>query len=333
MYGSQSLKLIKIVLLTIGLWLCMTVSARTELDMHINFPPANFDTAHAILFAERVSERTNGEIVITVHHSGTLGLRGPEVMGAIRDGLVPMAHFHLDTAVGAAPFMGIQGLPYLATGFDQAKILDEIARPYYDEIAERNNQKILYSVFWPGAHVFSNRALTTLEDFRGLKIRTANASGTAFFNAIGASAYLMPWAEVVPALASGAIHGVNTSATSGVDGAFWEFQSHLLTLSAMNPAAVVAINLDTWNRLTPEQQAVIESTAAEIQEEVRAAARREDEKALAMLAERGMQVTEPSEELVTQLNHIAEALWVEWAEQTGESARMALQAYRERVGK
>ena len=101
--------------------------AQTTWQMHINFPAGNFDTQNAMKFADAVKEETNGEVVIEVMAGGSLGLKGPEVLGAVRDGIVPIAHYHLDTAVGDEPFFAIQGLPYLtrapAPGLPEPKVI------------------------------------------------------------------------------------------------------------------------------------------------------------------------------------------------------------------
>ncbi|WP_430450090.1 hypothetical protein [Rhodophyticola sp.] len=72
-------------------------------------------------------------------------------------------------------------------------------------------------------HVHTSIPINSLADMDGMKIRTFDPFGTSFYQKLGASPIQMPWAEVLPALASGALDGVHTSASSAVDGKFWEF--------------------------------------------------------------------------------------------------------------
>jgi TRAP-type C4-dicarboxylate transport system substrate-binding protein len=313
--------------------LAAPVQAETVWDMHINFPAGNFDTQNAMTFAEAVEEATGGEVVINVKAGGSLGLKGPEVLGAVRDGIVPIAHFHLDTAVGEAPFMGIQGLPYLTQGFDDAQKLHALAEPVYARIAAENNQKILYTTFWPGAHLYTKGPVATVDDLAGLKIRTANKSSTDFFEALGAAPVLMPWADALVALAAGGLDGIATSATSGVDGKFWEFQSTVTPISYLNPAAVVTVNLDAFDALSPEHRAAIERVAAELEPQLRAVAEEEDEKRLAELAAQGMTVTEPDPAFEAALADAARSQWDDFAANVGPDAERVLGAYREEVGR
>lgn len=302
-------------------------NAQTTWQMHINFPAGNFDTQNALKFAEAVKEETNGEVVIEVMAGGSLGLKGPEVLGAVRDGIVPIAHYHLDTAVGDEPFFAIQGLPYLTRGFDDAAKLNALAKPTYDKIAERNNQKILYSVFWPGAQLYTSEPVEAVSDLSALKIRTANKSSTDFLADVGAAPVLMPWADALVALASGGLDGIATSSTSGVDGKFWEFMGAVNTISYVNPTAVVAVNLDAFNALSDENQKIIMDIAARMEPELRAVAETEDTVRLKELGEQGMAVSAPSDAFADALVEAARKQWDAFAETGGAEARPVLDAY------
>lgn len=318
----------KLTAITTALLLATTAAqAQTTWQMHINFPAGNFDTQNAMKFADAVKEETNGEVVIEVMAGGSLGLKGPEVMGAVNDGIVPIAHYHLDTAVGDEPFFAIQGLPYLTRGFEDAATLNELAKPTYETIAERNNQKILYSVFWPGAQLYTKSPVEGVSDLGALKIRTANKSSTDFLTDVGAAPVLMPWADALVALASGGLDGIATSSTSGVDGKFWEFMGAVNTISYVNPTAVVAVNLDAFNALSPENQKIITDIAARMEPEFRAVAETEDTVRLKELGEQGMAVSAPSEAFATALEEAAKKQWDAFAENGGPDARPVLDAY------
>lgn len=307
--------------------------AQTVWDMHINFPAGNFDTKNAMRFAEEVEKATDGEVVINVKAGGSLGLKGPEVMAAVRDGIVPIAHYHLDSGIGEAPFLAIQGLPYLTQGFDDAAKLHELAMPTYKEIMDANDQQILYAVFWPGAHLYTKEPVETTEDLAGLKIRTANKSSTDFFEALGAAPVLMPWADALVALASGGLDGIATSATSGVDGKFWEFMNAMNTISYVNPTAVVAVSKSALADLSEENRAAVLEVAARLEPEFQAAAAEEDKARTADLVEAGMTVTPPSEEFDAALKKAGEAQWDDFAAKVGGPAQSVLDSYREATGR
>src|SRR4051812_35349964 len=59
-------------------------------DMPSIYPPGNLHVQSFEQFAKRVADATSGTVLITVHAGGSLGLKGPEMVSAIRDGIVPI---------------------------------------------------------------------------------------------------------------------------------------------------------------------------------------------------------------------------------------------------
>src|SRR5690606_37353661 len=165
-------------------------------------PPGNYHVENALAFADAVKKATEGEVTITVHPGGGLGYKGPELLGAVRDGLVEIADIQMNQQIGEDPFFGIESLPFLATGFDDLKRLQALTRPHFDEIATKFNQKLLYVTPWPPQNVFSKTPVKdSLDDFKTLSIRTIDKNATDFFAQLGAKPVQMPWGEVIPSLA------------------------------------------------------------------------------------------------------------------------------------
>ncbi|WP_101340274.1 TRAP transporter substrate-binding protein [Cereibacter azotoformans] len=297
-----------------------SASAQTQWDMSIVWPEGNFHTQNAMAFADAVREATDGEVEITVHSGGALGIKGPEGMAAVRDGLVPIAEILLNQQVGEAPVLGIETLPFLAPSMSELALLHKFYRPKLDEVAAGMNQKILYMVPWPGQAVFAPNPINTVEDLKGLTIRVVDSNGNDFFGALGATPIQMPWGEVVPSLAAGTIKGVTTSSSSGVDGAFWEFTKHMSTFNWQASSNIMSVNLDAWNGLPAETQAAIEETAANLEGQFWLNSRAEDDKKLATLRENGVEITAPSPELSAALMEKALPLWEAFKTRVPEAA-------------
>lgn len=320
------------VTVAIALGTGLQAEAKTTWDLPLAWPIGNFHVENAKIFAEKVAEVTDGEVEIIVHPGGALGYKGPEMLAAVRDGLVPIGDVLLNQQVGEEPFFGIESVPYLASGFVEVRALQTFSRPVYEDLAEQHNQKILYMVPWPGQNVYSQWEITNLDDLEGLKIRTVDQNGTEFFGKLGASPTQLPWGEVVPSLASGAINGVTTSSSSGVDGKFWEFLSHCNQFHWQSASNMVNVNLDAWNALSLEHRQAIEDLARELEAQFWETAIDEDETKLATLDENGMQITEPNPELRADLIEIAQESWAEFIERAPR-AEPVIAAYRKMVGK
>ena len=293
----------------VALMLAGPALAQTSWDMSVVWPEGNFHTKNAQAFAQRVSEVTDGEVQITVHSGGALGIKGPEGMAAVRDGIVPIADILMSQQVGENPALGVETLPFLAPTMQDLTLLHKFYRPMIEKIAAEMNQKLLYMTPWPGQAVYSPQPINTLADMSGLKIRVVDANGHDYFAALGASPVQMPWGEVVPSLAAGTINGVTTSSSSGVDGAFWEFLKNMNTFNWQASSNIVTVNLDEWAALDPEDQAAIEAAAADLEGQFWLNSRAEDAAKLAVLKEHGITVTAPSDELKAELLEKAVPLW------------------------
>jgi len=305
----------------------------TKWDLSIAWPAGNFHTKNAVIFAEKVKEVTGGEVEITVHPGASLGIKGPEAMVAVRDGIVPIADVLLNQQVGEAKFLGIESVPYLAAGYDELKTLQKFSRPVYDKIAAKFNQKILYIVPWPGQAVYSKKEIKTLADVKGFKLRVVDKNGHNFFTKLGAAPLQLPWGEVVPSLAAGVIAGVTTSSSSGVDGKFWEFLGYMNRFNWQSASNMVNVNLDAFNALKKEHQDAIVKLAAEMETVFWQSSKDEDEIKLKTLADNGVKVTKPSPALRAELVGIAEGMWSEFISSAGEPAGDVIKKYRAAVGK
>ncbi len=302
-------------------------------DMALPWGPNEFHTLNAIKFAETATEVTGGELVITVHPGGALGIKGPETVRSVRDGIVPMADAPLSQSVGEVPINGIESLPYLMANADELKALHTAARADFEAGLAGHNVKVLYMVPWPANQVFSNRPINTPADFAGLKIRTPDSNAAQFFAGLGATPVQMPIADVLPALASGALDATTTSMTTAADQKYWEFLPNAYLTSHLWTSNAMIVNMDAWNRLTPEHQAAVEAAAKELEVEFWEISAGEDAKAIAKLREGGMTVEEPSAEVVTAMQAAARPVWDAVITAIGPRAKEVVDAYLASVGR
>lgn len=318
-------------LLSVGLLAGSAVTlAQTRLDLATTYSGSNIFAESVREFSDRVEEATDGEVLITVHEGGALGLKDEDQFSAVADGIVPLANILMGAAVGSSPIYALSTSPFLVHSFDEAKLLHDIARPHYEQEAERFNQKILFTAPWPPSGIHAKRPVVEYEDIKGLHIRTYDRNGTEVLNRAGANALVMSWGDVYPALATGTIDSVLTSAQSGVAGSFWEVLTDYSRVNFAFPLNMVNINLDTWNSLTSEQQAIIEQIGQEMEERQWRIAREvlvADEQTL---ADNGMTVvTEISNEFASKLEADGEAIIDAWLEKTGETGRDILNEFEQ----
>lgn len=276
-------------------------AASADWDMPLAWPDGNFHTKNAQTFADEVAKATDGRVNITVHAGGSLGFKGPEMLSVVRDGLAPIGDVYLSQQVGEEPILGIESIPYLVSSYEELRELHKHFRPVVEEVAARYNQKVLYMVPWPAPGIYAKVEAKTLDDFNGIKIRTYNKTTTELFNAIGMTAVQLPWGEVVPSLAAGTIDGVTTSASSGVDGKFWEFLEYFYPTGHVWSSDAITVNLDAWNDLSEEDRATIEKLATDLEPQFWEVSRAEDEAKLKILNENGLKTGVVTDEMLAAM--------------------------------
>jgi TRAP-type C4-dicarboxylate transport system substrate-binding protein len=301
-------------------------------EMRINLadvlPESNFMVRNAIKFADAVKQATNGEVVISVKAGGSLGFKGPDQLTAVRDGLVEMADINISQQVGVNPLFGAEGIPFLIGSMEELKQYHAVIRPVFEKLAEQNNQKILYMVPSPAQYIYLKVKVDNLEGLKGIPVRGADKNTVDIVNALGMAGVAMPWGELIPALASGRVSGVATSATSGVDGKFWEFLEYIYPTNHTWGSNMVTINLDIWNKIPTEQQAAIEKAARDLEPEFWDVSRQGDVDSIKTMTDKDMKLVDISPEMRAAMVERAEALQKEFLERVPDAAPLVEQ-YKE----
>lgn len=308
-------------------------SAGTTWDLPIVWPDGNFHTKNVKVFAAEVKKATNGEVVINVHSGGSLGFKGPEMLKVVRDSLAPIGELLLNQQVGEAPLLGLEATPYLVSGYDDLAKLHKHWIPEVKKVMKKFNQKLLYVVPWPRQYVYTKTIAKSVADLRGIKIRTYNKTTTGMFNRIGMTSVQLPWGEVVPSLAAGTIDAVTTSASSGVDGKFWEFLKYTYPTSHVWSSNALTVNLDAWNKLSQKNRDAIVAVANRLQPKFWDISKAEDDAKVAILTKNGIKVGTVTPAMLKEMQDKTKPILQEQISSIGGPAGDIIKAYHKEIGK
>lgn len=309
-------------------------SAQMKWDMPNEYPTTSIHGEGDIFFAKALKEKTDGQIEIVHHFGGALGYKSKDQLDAVGDGAVPIANTFLPPLGGIEPLFLLSSLPFLAVTHDEARQLYEAAKPYYDKVFAKYNQKLLYSSPWPPSGLWGKKPLDSMEALKNLKIRTYDVYGTQTFRAAGAAPIQLSWADVVPQLGTGGIDAVLTSAEAGLSAKFDEHLSHFTEINYASPLNMVTINLDTWNDLSPELQTAVQEAAKEAGEYTWKAMLARVEVNYKEADERGVTVVpDVSDDYMAELSKLAEPAIQDWLSKVGADGEAILADYRKRLDK
>jgi TRAP-type C4-dicarboxylate transport system substrate-binding protein len=198
-------------------------------------------------------------VELTTHNQMSLGLG--DIYPLLGQGVYDVAMTVGDYAVSDAPELEGLDVPLLALTADDARAMVDAARPMVSDIFEtRFNSHVLAIAPYPPQVVFCNHEINSLADLEGLKVRASGRMTALLLEALGAEGVNVSFAEVPGALQNGVVDCAVTGAGSGYSAGWWEVSTHLLPipLGGWDPV-VTAMNLDKWNSLDGDTQALISS--------------------------------------------------------------------------
>lgn len=298
------------------------------------YPENNHNGEGLKEFAAKLDEATDGKVKLEVQLGGALGYQGPELLSAVRDGAVPVSDMLTSGVAGDEPLFEIVTLPFLIQSFEEGKILNDIARPYFDKVAEEKwKQKILYITPWPAAGFWTKKEVKSLADMKGLKMRTYDKNGALVVEAGGGTPHPLPFSEVYSSLATGVIDSVLTSTPTAVDAKFWEVLDFYSPVNVTMATNLVTVNLDEFNKLDKDTQAKVIEVGKEMEKrmwEIGANLDKEKEK---VVNDNGIKTVKPSQEFMKELSDITENIRQDWLKTAPAEAKEIIEKFNKEVGR
>jgi TRAP-type mannitol/chloroaromatic compound transport system substrate-binding protein len=218
-------------------------------------------------FAEMVNKMSGGRLHITVHSAGEL-MPAFEIFDGVRKGVIQVAGAWSTYWTGKnTAFDLFCSLGFMMTAPDWMTWMYEgggleLGQELY---AKYGIKYFPFSVLGPESGFRTNKPIRTLEDFKGIKLRTGVLQTIAVLEQIGAKPARIPGGEIYMALKLGTIDGAEFSVPS----TDWSMKFQENTKYVMSPAGWyqvgtmgdLMINMDAWKKLSPDLQAIIENAA------------------------------------------------------------------------
>jgi TRAP-type C4-dicarboxylate transport system substrate-binding protein len=217
-------------------------------------------------WAEKVEAESNGRIEIQVYPSMQLGGSPLAQYDLIRDGVIDGGWAIPGYTAGRFPMVEVLELPFLTSTNSEAS--SRAAWDYYvnrlqDEFAD---VKVLaIHVHGPGVIHTRTRAVNTVGDMDGLKLRAPTRLASAFLEAAGAIPVGMPVPQLPEALSKGVVDGGVIPWEIVVPLKVNEFASYHTEMggsrSPYNTVFLWAMNNDRYNSLPDDLKAIIDANS------------------------------------------------------------------------
>ena len=198
---------------------------------------------------DELEKRSNGRIKITKYYGGALGA-GPDHYDIVAEGLSDIGYFTATWTPGRFPLTDVLSMPVFVGGKDVAV---EIGNAMYERLLHRDftDTKVLSLNGCIQAYFWTTKPVRTLEDIKGLRMRSPGGLQTYMIKALGAEPVFMPLGDVYLSMETGVIDGIVTCPQLFNAFKLYEVANHgvLATFGCVSEGVVM--NLDSWNK-TPE---------------------------------------------------------------------------------
>ena len=277
-------------------------------------------------FCRHVGELTGGRLEIEPLPVGTV-VAYNETLDAVGVGLLDAQHGGPGYYAGKDPAFAILG--DLNGGYESPDQMQmwfeygggkELARELY----ARYGVQFVGGVWWGAESIPAKMPIRTMDDFKGVKIRTPEGMGQEIFSLIGAAPVNIPGSEVYTALERGVIDATDWG-TLGMND---DLGYHRIAPYPLYPGfhsmpmADVAVNMDRWQELPDDIKAIVEVAVRDFSRDMVARIGLQDATVARAADANGVTLINWDKEQRRRFREVAAGVWKEYAARSPMARRV-----------
>ncbi len=312
---------------TLALAFAGTVGAQTKWDLPAAYPATNFHTENLTQFAADVDKASGGKLKITVHANASL-FKANEIKRAVQGGQAQVGEILLANFANENPIYALDGIPFLATSYEEAKLLYEVQKPALDKILQAQGMRLLYAVAWPPQGIYTKKLINSVADMRGIKWRAYSPATAKIAELIGAQPVTIQAAELSQALATGVVEAYMSSGSTGYDSKTYEHIKNFYDTQAWLPKNAVIVNRKAFDALDKPTQDAVLKAAADAEARGWRVSQEKNEWYKQQLAEKGMTIHRPHVKLKADLQQVGGIMLADWEKLAGPEGQAIVAAFK-----
>ncbi|TWR92395.1 TRAP transporter substrate-binding protein [Pseudomonas saxonica] len=263
-----------LLLAALPLAFCLSGVAQAEIKIKFaevhptGYPPVQAEQE----MGKKLQEQSNGDISFKMFAGGVLGSE-KEVVEQLQSGAVQMTRVSLGILGPVVPETNAFNLPFVFR--DQAhmrKIIDgEIGQEMLDKITNSDFNMVALAWMDGGTrNLYTKKPVREMADLKGMKIRVqGNPVFIDTINDMGGNGIAMATGEIFSALQTGVIDGAENNPPTYLEHNHYQNAKYFTWTDHLILTEPIVIAKTTWQKLSPEQQALVQKLAREAQMEER----------------------------------------------------------------
>jgi len=212
------------------------------------------------LVIDAITEKSNGRITFTVYGASVLG-SGPEQYYLIKIGVADIGVPATGYTPGRFPLTDVFTLPgaFITSKATADMVLAVGERILYKEFTD--TQPLAFMRAQDFYIYTSDKPVKVLEDLKGLKLRSSGGIITPTIEALGATPVFLDMSDVYLSLETGMIDGAVLGPSAIPTFKLEDQFNHVTKIQLGSSAHVLAINLDTWEKLPEDLKKAVKEGA------------------------------------------------------------------------
>lgn len=248
----------------------------------------------AVAFSEQLAKVSGGELTVKLFPSSQLGAF-KAMVAQTQAGELDMVMTGYPDMSYVIPELKLIGAPYVVSSYDHLREI--VAGPFgqkMDKAFMEKGIKVLDVWYYGTRHTTSNKAINSMADLAGLRMRTPNVPFLiAYAKNVGASPAPVAFAEVYLALQTNQVDAQENPLPTIEAMKFYEVQSHIALTGHFVASAAIQISTKTWDGLSEQEKSWIQQAVLDggkISNDLTTTA---ENQLIAKFEERGLTVTRP----------------------------------------
>ncbi|MDF2839820.1 MAG: sialic acid-binding periplasmic protein siaP [Clostridia bacterium] len=219
-------------------------------------------------FSKLVEQKTNGKLKIGYFPNMQLG-NDSEMQQQMLAGEIDIVSLQTAPTTPFVPEVAVFDLPLAFAKYDAAAIDKVLNDSPFNALLNKAYAKagLINLGFLQGAtfrEMTSNKEIRSIDDFKGVKIRTMDAKfHLAFWKALGANPTPLPFPELYLSLQQGVVAAQENATDTNVSAKFYEVQKYLVNTHHILYLNQFLMNKSKFDSLDPAYQNAIRESVAE----------------------------------------------------------------------
>jgi len=213
-------------------------------------------------WAKKIEEMSGGRVKVTMFSGGALG-KAADHYSLVEEGIADIGYALQGYTPGRFPLTTVFELPFMIPSAEKTSVAMWKTFEEFPEFQEEYSKVKVLALFChpPGHFNTVKKPIKSLEDFEGMKIRTANPHVTKALKAFGAVPVTMPVSESYTAIERGVVDGT----VLPWEGLYTFKQAELLKYSTETDfytmSMMVVMNKRKYDSLPPDIKKMIDQTS------------------------------------------------------------------------